>query len=144
MNIITASTFEKTRNLIKSAKHPIILSSNDDELNRKILEKEKIDLLIINVKNRKDYQKQRNSGLDNVMVKEAAKKGIIIGINLEEYLNSNAKDKIEILARIRQNVSLCKKHKVKMTFIPQSRDLHGLKALGSVLGMPTNMLTFFN
>ena len=71
MNIITAQTFDKARNLLKTAKHPIIFTSNDDELNRKILEKEKIDILLINLMGRKDWQKQMNSGLDNVMAKEA-------------------------------------------------------------------------
>ena len=69
MKIITASSFEQARNLIKKAKPPIIFTSYNDELNRKILEKEKIDVLLINLKGRKDYQKQRNSGLDNVMAR---------------------------------------------------------------------------
>lgn len=143
MTVITSSTFEKARLDIKKASKPIIFSSNDDELNRKVLEKEKIDTLLLNLKERKDYQKQRNSGLDNVMAKEAGKKGVVIGINLDEIVNSKEKDKTEILARLRQNISLCKKHKVKMTFIGKNKDIYDLKALGSVLGMPTWMTKTF-
>ena len=140
MNLITASTFEKARNLIKSSKSPIIFTSNDDELNRKILDKEKIDILLISLKDRKDWQKQRNSGLDNVMVREAGKKGVFIAINLNEIIESKAKDKIEILSRVKQNIKLCSKYKVKMTFLPKKKDVYDLKALGLVLGMPTWML----
>jgi len=140
--IITAQTFEKARNLIKTSKHPIIFTSNDDELNRKILEKEKIDILLINQKGRKDYQKQRNSGLDSVMAREAKKKDIIIGINLNEILDSSGKEKAQILARIAQNIKMCNKYKVKMTFLPKSKDNHDLKNLGLVLGMPTWMFPF--
>ncbi len=140
MNIITAQTFEKARNLIKSAKSPIIFTSNDDELNRKILEKEKIDVFLISLTGRKDWQKQRNSGLDNVMAKEASKKGVVIAIDLDELIKTNEKEKEEILARIRQNVELCTKHKLKMTFLGKTRkDPYELKALGLVLGMPTWM-----
>ncbi|MBI2044734.1 hypothetical protein HYT23_01615 [Candidatus Pacearchaeota archaeon] len=141
MQIIQASTFEKARVAIKKADKPVIFSSNDDELNRKVLEKEKIDILLINLKNRKDWQKQRNSGFDSVMAREASKKSVVIAINLDELVNSSGKgkEKIEILTRIRQNIELCKKYKVKMTFIPISKDIYNLKALGLVLGMPNWM-----
>jgi len=139
MNLITATTFEKARNLIKTAKSPIIFSSNDDELNRKILEKEKIDILLINLKGRKDWQKQRNSGLDSVMAREASKKGVIIAINLPEIVDSSGKEKAEILSRVNQNIKLCAKYKVKMAFLPKKKDIYDLKALGLILGMPTWM-----
>lgn len=142
MDLITAQTFEKAKNLIKNSKSPIIFTSNDDELNRKILEKEKIDILLINLKDRKDFQKQRSSGLDSVMAREASKKSVVIAINLNEIINSSGKEKSQILARIRQNIELCKKHKVKMTFLPKSKDIHTLKALGLTLGMPTWMISF--
>ncbi|MBI3623304.1 hypothetical protein HY212_04485 [Candidatus Pacearchaeota archaeon] len=140
--IIKSENFEKARLAIKKASKPIIFTSNDDELNRKILEKEKIDILLLSLRNRKDWQKQRNSGLDNVMAREAGKKQVIIGINLDELVNSNEKGKEMILARIRQNIELCKKYKVKMTFIEkEKKDIYDLKALGLVLGMPTWMFT---
>ena len=146
MRIIQAKDFQKARHLIKSAEQPIIFTSEDDELNRKILEKEKIAVLLINQKSRKDYQKQRNSGFNQVMAKLAKKNKIIIGINLDELINSKSKETSQILARVRQNIFLCNKNKVKMTFIsakPQ-KDQHDLKALGLALGMPTWMFTQFN
>lgn len=140
MKIIKEITFEKARKKIQEAKEkPIIFSSNNDELNRKILEKEKIDILLINLEKRKDFQKQRNSGFNQVLARIAKKKNITIGINFDEIIKSKNKEKI--LARIMQNIKLCNKYKLKMKFISEKykRNLHDLKSLALVLGMPTWM-----
>ena len=84
--------------------------------------------------------KQRNSGLNKVLAKIAKKKDIIIGINLDEIINLNSRKKSEILARIKQNIKLCNKNKLKMKFVfINKRNVHDLKSLGLVLGMPTSM-----
>ncbi len=139
--LIHENTFEKARNAIKKNRESfIIFLSDDEEVARKILEKEKINILLINQKGRKDFQKQRNSGLDNVMAKEAKKSNIAIGINLDEILNSKDKEKVEIFARIRQNIELCKKNRLKMVFVSkEKKDIYDLKSLALVLGMPTWM-----
>lgn len=145
--IIQEKTFEKARKQIEKAqknKEQIIFSSNNDELNRKILEKQPIDILLINQKNRKDFQKQRNSGLNHVLAKIAKKNKITIGINLDEILETkSSKQKAQILARIKQNIKLCNKNKLKMKFIAQEkknqRNVYDLKALGIILGMPSDM-----
>lgn len=140
---IQEDIFEKARKQINYNKGKIIIfSSNDDELNRKILEKERINVLLLNQKRKKDFQKQRNSGLNGVLVKIAKKKNILIGINVDELINSNEKEKSEILARIEQNIKICNKNKVKMKFINKEnkRNLLDLQALGLVLGMPTWMI----
>jgi RNase P/RNase MRP subunit p30 len=153
--LIREQTYEKARKQIQEAiksniNSNIVFSSNDDELNRKVLENAnalKINVLLINQSGRKDFQKQRNSGFNQVMAKEAKKNNISIGINLDEIIeaSNNKKIKAEILARTSQNIMLCNKNKVKMTFITQNqnnqRNPHDLKSLGSVLGMPTWMLT---
>lgn len=145
MNIISEKTFEKARKVIKLSKAPIIFTSNDDDLNRKILEKEKIDILLINQIGRKDYSKQRNSGFNQVLAKIAQKNKVLIGINLDEIINSSGKIKAEILARIKQNVKICNKNKLKMTFISKNKqNEYNLRALSLSLGMPTFMFNFFN
>ena len=138
--LIQENNFDLARKKIRENKNKqIIFSSENDELNRKILEKEKIDLLLLNQEGRKDFQKQRNSGYNQVLAKIAKKNKITIGINLDEIINS--KQKPEILARVKQNIKLCNKNKLKMKFIAQKhkRDIYDLKALGLVLGMPTWM-----
>jgi RNase P/RNase MRP subunit p30 len=139
---IQEDNFDKARKQINENKGKIIIfSSNDDELNRKILEKENINILLINQKERKDFQKQRNSGFNQVLAKIAKKKGIVIGINFDELIKSETKEKSEIIARIRQNVKICNKNKVKMKFISKSskRNTIDLQALGLTFGMPTWM-----
>jgi RNase P/RNase MRP subunit p30 len=145
--LIQEKTFEKTRNEIrKNNDKTIIFSSNNDDLNRKILEKEKINILLLNQSERKDFMKQRNSGLNQVLAKIAKKKEVIIGINFDEILTSSGKRKSDILARIKQNIKLCNKNKLKMKFIfldkKNNRNIHDLKSLGLVLGMPTSITKF--
>ena len=142
--IISEKTFEKARIKIKANKEKsIIFSSNNDDLNRKILEKEKINILLINLKDRKDYQKQRNSGFNQVLAKIAQKNKVTIGINFDEIIEAkNKTEKTKILSRIQQNIMLCKKHKLSMKFIIQNknnqRNAYDLKSLALVLGMPTS------
>lgn len=140
--IIQETDFDRARKKIKENEgKEIIFSSNDDELNRKILEKENINILLLNQSERKDKLKQRNSGLNHVLAKIAKKKNITIGINLDEIISSKSIQKSKILARIIQNIKICNKDELKMQFIfeKNSRNLHDLKSLGLVLGMPTFM-----
>ena len=140
--IIKENTYEKVRTEInKSTDKNIIFSSNDDELNRNILEKLKINILLLNLSNRKDKLKQRNSGLNQVLAKIAQKNRISIGINLDEIIEEkNLIEKSKIISRLKQNIKLCNKNKLKIKFISQKkeneRNLHDLKSLGLVLGMP--------
>ena len=142
--LIQEKTFEKARNEIrKNLNKKVIFSSNDDDLNRKILEKEKVDVFVPLLADRKDFQKQRNSGLNHMVAKIAKKNNVIIGVNLDEIVKSKEKEKANIIARVRQNIKLCNKNKLKMRFIfsdKNKREIHDLKALGLVLGMPTQMV----
>jgi len=148
--IIKENTFENARKSIREAQKDekiIIFSSSDDELNRKILEKEQINILLLSQSGRKDFQKQKNSGFNHVMAKAAKKKNISIGIFLDEIIEAKSKiEKSEILARIRQNIKICSKNMLKMKFIQinekNNRNFYDLKSLGAVLGMPTWMLEF--
>ena len=144
--LIQETDFQKARKKIREVQKAqgiekeIIFSSNDDELNRKILEKENIGVLLINMIGRKDRMKQRDSGFNHVLAKLAKKKNIVIGINLDEITSSKGKEKSDILGRVRQNIKLCNKNRLKMRFISTERgNSYNLKSLGLVLGMPTWM-----
>jgi RNase P/RNase MRP subunit p30 len=135
--VLTETNFNRLKELIKKNKDKeIIFSSSDDELNRKVLEKLPIQVLLINLEKRRDYQKQRNSGLNQVMAKAAKKKGIKIGVDLDELKES--KNISEIMARIIQNIKLCNKYKIQMKFISNNKIVSSkeLKSLGLVLRMP--------
>jgi len=142
MTVIKAKNFDEAKGEIRKNKgKEIIFSSDNDELNRKILEKEEINILLLNQAGRKDKLKQRNSGLNQILAKIAKNKDVIIGINLDEIIFSRDKQRAKILARIAQNIKLCGKNRIKMKFISEKneRDLYDLRALGLILGMPTNM-----
>ncbi len=139
--IIQGDSFDKARKAIRENRNKqIIFSGSTDELNKKILEKENIHVLLLNLSSRKDRMKQRDSGFNQVLAKLAKKKGVTIGINLDEIINPKPKEKSEILARVKQNIKLCNKNKLKMKFISsEKRNRYNLKSLGLVLGMPTWM-----
>ncbi|MCK5608794.1 hypothetical protein KAR91_43350 [Candidatus Pacearchaeota archaeon] len=144
MEIITDTGFEKIRKKISSSDSKcIVYNSNDDDLNRRVMEKLKINVLLLSQSNRKDFSKQRNSGLNHVMAKIAKKNSIDVGINLDEIIESSDFKLAEILSRVKQNIVLCNKAKVKMKFIAvkkeNSRNIYDLKSLGLILGMPTWM-----
>ena len=146
--LIQETTFEKIKKKINENKDKIIIfTSENDDLNRKILEKQAINILLLNQAKRKDKQKQRNSGLNQVLAKIAKKKNITIGINLDEIIESKGKSRSLILARVKQNIKLCNKNKIAMKFImlkdKNKRNSHNLKALATVLGMPNSMFKDF-
>jgi len=137
--ILTETNFNKLKDLIKKNKDKeIIFSSSDDDLNRKVLEKLPIQILLLNLEHKKDYQKQRDSGFNQVMAKIAKKNKIQIGINFDEIISSKNKEKI--VSRLIQNIKLCNKYKIQMKIISkQKQNKLNLKSLGLVLGMPTWM-----
>jgi RNase P/RNase MRP subunit p30 len=142
---IEEDNFDKARKKIRENQNAeIIFSSNDDETRRKVIEKEPVKILLIKQKGRKDRSKQRDSGFNSVMAKITKKKGIEIGIYLDELLDCKGKEKAEIMSRTEQNVKICKKEKLKMKFIAfgekSKRNEYDLKALGLVLGMPTQTI----
>ncbi len=140
--IIKENTFQEARKKIReNPKKTIIFSSSNDELNRKILEKEKIDILLPILLGRKDRMKQRDSGFNSVLAKIAKKKNISLGIDFDEIINSKPRKKSELLARIRQNIKICNKNKLDIKFIlNKKRDRYNLKSLGLLLGIPTNKI----
>lgn len=140
--ILQEENFNKLKNKVKENKGKnIVFTSNKDDLNRKVLEKLNINILLINQAHRKDKPRQRDSGFNQVLARIAKKNNISIGINLDEIINASLKEKSKILARIKQNIQLCNKKKIKMKFISKksNRNIYDLKSLGLILGMPTWM-----
>lgn len=121
----------------------IIFSSENDDYARQVIEKAKIDILLIPFGERKDFSKQRNSGFNEILANIAKKNKIQIGINFEDILKENKYQKPKILARIIQNISLCKKKKLQIKIIPPPKE-KGKKmlfiSLCLTLGMPTWMI----
>jgi RNase P/RNase MRP subunit p30 len=143
--LIEETNFDKARKKIRESKgKKILFSSNDDELNRKILEKENINVLLIKLRGKKDRQKQRESGFNSVMAKIAKKKNVKLGIFLDEILESRGKERAEVLGRVRQNIKLCNKENVQAEIITFNerylKNEYDLRALALILGMSNKLV----
>lgn len=135
MEIITTTNLNDARKQaekLKKENKPVILLSQDDEFNRKALEIRGLKILLINENlNQKDYMKQRSSGLNEILAKICADKKIEVGINIDEIVKKTDANKAKSLARLAQNIKLCKRTKTKLTFIT-NKD-YDLQALASIL-----------
>ncbi len=143
---VEGKDFSDVRKEIKNnPEKKIIFSGSDDDLNRKVLEKLRVDVFLVYQRGRKDFQKQRGSGFNQVLARILKNKNITLGINLDEVLETYGKEKAEILGRIRQNIRLSRKKTLGLNikFISKnkfSKDEYDLRALGLVLGMSTSLI----
>ena len=138
--ILRPMDFNKLKNEVKKNNDKeIIFASGDDELNRKVMEKLRVSGVLIYLGDRKDYMKQRNSGLNEVMVRIAKRNGIDIYFDINELLDS--KNKERLLSRLRQNIVLCNRLKVKIRVINDvGKNETDIGALFNSLGAPTWMV----
>ena len=122
----------------------VIVKGRDDSFNRKILEDKKVNIVVSPEHGyKKDKLKQRDSGLNHILCRIASDNGIAIGIDFQEILSKRDEGKKQIaehLARIMQNIKLCRKAKVKMILMNKTgKSDYDLKALLITWGMPTDM-----
>ena len=122
----------------------VIVKGRDDSFNRKILENKKVNILLSPENGyKKDKLKQRDSGLNHVLCRIAQQNSIAIGIDFQGILSKRDEGKKQLaehLARIMQNIKLCRKAKARMILMNTAgTDDYGLRALLSTLGMPTDM-----
>ncbi len=104
---------------LKKQKKQVIVQAQDDEFNRKILEIPDVDIFLgSEIHNRKDRMKQRDSGLNEINCKLAVKNNIKLAINLPLVIQLPKKEKAKVLARVMQNIYLCKKTKAQLIVFP--------------------------
>ena len=146
--IISTDSLDELRRLIdklSSKKKKIIVQASSDEINRTALESKKVWMLLAPEFARADEKEInfRNSGLNQVLCKLAAQKGIFICINLSELLSEQGKRKAILLARIMQNIKLCRKYKARIILASFSREKEAMlsasdmKNLALSFGMST-------
>lgn len=139
------SSEAEARRIIDSLKKSgkiIAFVGGDDYINRRAVETLKINYLVSPEKNCKyDNLKQRDSGLNHVVAKEAAKKGIKILINFNEIKGLSKKEKIFRIEKIIQNIKICQKAKCELKIASlglEKKEIVGEKermAFGISLGM---------
>ena len=114
------SSEKTTRGIIaslasKKEKKVIALLGGEDSFNRRAIETLKINYLVSPERGKKfDTLKQRDSGLNHVVAKEAKRKNITILIDFGEVSNLKGKEKALRLEKIIQNIKICRKAKCKV------------------------------
>ncbi len=102
----------KILEFLKSSKNKfkIALKSRDETFNRRVIETLHFDYLVSPECNYgKDSLKQRSSGFNHVLAKEAHKKGIALLIPLDFLSKQDKNTKAILISRIIQNIKLCRK-----------------------------------
>lgn len=138
VEMIKASSKKDLLKKVKEAKKKKKLSvfkAESEELLRFALEKTPIDVVFgqesINLKDSLHFPR---GGLDQITCKIAQDKGKIIAFSFFDILNSGNRGKL--LARIRFNLQLCRKYKVKTlfsSFAEKKESLRSAKDLKSFL-----------
>jgi len=141
MQIINTKNLLESRKQIdslSSKREKVIVMGQDDVFNGKILENKKVDALIINSEREvRDYMKQRDSSLNEPYCKLAKKNEIIIGIDIDSIARKGDIEKARSLARLKQNIMLCKKNKNELIFFSK-KSKQELQSLMLVLGASTS------
>jgi RNase P/RNase MRP subunit p30 len=125
--IISITNIQEIKNQTQRAKKAnpeeiIVIKAGDEEFNRKVLEIKEVNILLgPELHDRKDKLKQRDSGLNEFLCKLAAKNNIKIGINFQEIISLPKIQKAKILARIIQNIKLCKRTKTDIIIWPENK-----------------------
>lgn len=131
---------KKSREAIDSA--DLVLFEGGGEVNRLAAESWEVDLLCHPEKGiEKDLMDQRNSGVDEVILKLMAEHGIGIEFNLSQILNSYGMTRAQVIGRMRQNIVLARKYGVSMILTSGASECWGLRspqdmiAVAEILGM---------
>lgn len=129
MIIIDTKNTEEAKKLIKTSKKPIIVKAQDDDFNRKILEYGKFDLLLNVEYGRRDSFRQLDSGLNDFLASLASKHNISLAIDLEELKKQDKKQKAILIARIMQNIKICRKAKTQIKLLNYEDPIAALSLL---------------
>jgi RNase P/RNase MRP subunit p30 len=125
--IIQTTNLNEIRNQIGKIKKQnkeeiIIVKAGDEEFNRKILEIKGVNILLSpELHEGRDKLKQRDSGLSEFLCKLAKKNNISIAVDIENLKKLDKKDKAKTLARIIQNIQLCKRTKTNIILYPENK-----------------------
>ena len=123
MEVIDTDNISKLKQKIKDLKKQnkkIIVLSQDETFNKKVLELKEVDILILrNLEKSPKFKKHIYSGLNESLCKLAAKNNIKIGISLQEIVRLPKKEKALALSRIIQNIKLCRRTQTKIIFMPK-------------------------
>jgi len=141
--LIDVDSILEARKLMAKSSKMIAVLAKDDEFNRKIFENAKVDMVFgLEIGKKKDRLRQRDSGFNQVLAKLAKNNGISIGLDFSLLNRLDDYELSVLLARMSQNIALCKKYKVDMVIVNSKETDISLRAFLLTLGMPTSMVKF--
>lgn len=85
---------------------------------------------------KKDFMHQRGSGFNHVMAKFANNNNIHVGFSFSTILNASKLQSARIIGRIKQNIKLCRKYKVKTVIASFANNPIDMRA-------PKDLISFF-
>ena len=126
----------------RARKSELVMVQGDDKTLRLASDCWELDLIgSPEMHNDKDFMHQMNSGIDYVIARACAEKGIAIEFCFANVLNSHGRKRSQILARMAQNVQICRYSGCDMVITTGATEIYGsrlprdLMAFGIVLGM---------
>jgi RNase P/RNase MRP subunit p30 len=138
MTLIENPNLEKTKQLIKNSKPPVIIQAQpkNPKYNRKIIEYGKFQSIKNIEPTSLSKLKNPNSGLNRIMAKIMTKNKISYLIDLKDLNFLDKKEKAIILSHIKHNIKLCRKAKTKIQ-LSNSKDKTNSQAFLLSLGAST-------
>ncbi len=107
-----------------------IIEARDYSYNRNLIETKKVKVLVNpQVNTLKDRLHYRSSGLDQILCTLANKNNIAIGFSF------NTLDNPVLIGRLKQNIRLCRKYKVKMLFFYFAENKYRLRSVNDLLSL---------
>ena len=114
----------------------ILRAARGSKLNRQLIEHGQIDLLYdAEAHPGNDSLHQRSSGLDHVMARLMAEKGIVLGINLRTLRMAGPVERSRLFGRITQNLALAKKYKTQVTILSGAQEPHEMRGQRDLLSL---------
>ena len=117
-------------------------SENPEKVVREASKSWEVDILSrVECYPKRDFMKQRNSGIDAIIAKLLAEKKIGLEFNFSNILNTSGKKRALLLGRMKQNVRLARKYKMLSIITSgasnrwEIRNPHDLVSFGRVLRM---------
>ena len=142
----SAEELRRTIDAVHSRGKKIIVEADSDEINRTALESKKVWMLLNPGKGRTESILDfRNSGLNQVLCTLAAEKNILIGIAVP-FIHQDRKQQAYDIAKIMQNIRLCRKYHAKLVFLSLAHDekelcsAYDIKSLALSFGMTTEQV----
>ncbi len=120
----------------------LALDCRDYEILRYAVDNALVDAIAhVELGSKKNHPLMVNSGFDHILARLCADRKVSFVVCFRDLLNSNDKDRSSLIARMRQNILLCKKYKSPIIIssgakrLDEMRSVDNLLAFGEFLGL---------